>query len=137
MADVTVMKSETVGTVRTTVNMTVLTLIATVIARYTNWSVEVEDLLPYTPLISGAVLVFYRLSLYVSQKFTWIGVVLYGINSPPKYVPPAPPLDNPIILPPDQGEDGGFVQDNIVWTVVGVLLIIALLIWIIGGGIRN
>ena len=128
MTDTSTMKSESVGTVRTTVNMTVLTLIATVIARYTNWSVEVEDLLPYTPLIAGVVAIFYRLSLYLAQKFSWIGVILYGINAPPKYTQPAPPLDEGTrIIAPDKG----WVRQGALVTALIVLGIICAVVFIL------
>lgn len=125
MSDATVLKSETVGTVRTTVNVTILALIVSLIAKVTGWKVRAEDILPYVPLLIPVIAAFYRLSLYVAQKVTWIGVLLYGINSAPSYKPPAPPVENAIILPPegDRGDIG-------LMDVVLVLAAICLVIWL-------
>lgn len=97
-----VVKSETVGTVRTTTNVTIMSVILALIAHFTNWHVQADDLLPYVPIIVPVVAAFYRLSLFLSKKYAWLGVLLYGINAPPKYAPPAPPLDNAVIIPPEK-----------------------------------
>lgn len=78
----------TVGTVRTTVNVTWMAVLATALARWTGWDIKVADLLPFTPAILGIGAVFYRLSRLVADRFTWIGYVLFGIPRPPIYVEP-------------------------------------------------
>lgn len=130
MPDTTVLKSETVGTIRTTVNMTVLGAIIALVAKFTDWDLEVDDLLPFVPILIPVVAAFYRLSLYLAHKIEWLGVLLYGINAPPTYTPPAPPVDNAVILPPEG--DAGQAPGGLIWTVVGVLAVIALCIWIFG-----
>lgn len=97
-----VVKAETVGTVRTTVNVTVLAAVLAAVAKVTHWEIQANDLLPFVPIAAPIVAVFYRLSLFLAKKYEWLGVVLYGINSPPKYAPPAPPLDGVVIAPPEK-----------------------------------
>lgn len=148
-----VLKSETVGMVRTTVNGTVLAALLALFAKITGKEIKVEDLLPYVPLFAPVLAVFYRLSLALSQKFPWLGVALYGINKPPEYTPPAIPLgENVVILPPEpvEGNEGGnepneapfppppivpgppngYAYPGILGTVVLILVAVALVIWI-------
>lgn len=127
MPDTTVLKSETVGTVRTTTNVTVMAAILALIAKFTNWNVQADDLLPYVPIIVPVVAVFYRASLALAKKFPGLGVILYGINAPPAYHPPAPPLNpDDVILPPDKG----FAYNSVLGTILIVLAIVAVLIFI-------
>ena len=79
------MTNVNIATVRTTVNTTVLAAILALIAKLTHWSVTAEDLLPYMPLIIPVVAAFYRVSLLLSQKFAWLGNILYGVPTAPIY----------------------------------------------------
>lgn len=73
------------ATVRTTVNMLVLTAIVSVVARYTGWEVKVEDLLPYLPALAPVAAVFYRLSRYLTGRFPVLGWILFGSGKEPEY----------------------------------------------------
>lgn len=95
------MKSSTVGTVRTTVNASVLALILALLAKFTDWHVEAEDLLPYMPIIIPVVAAFYRVSLALAKRYPMIGVLLYGLNTPPAYKAPDPPMGVDAVLPPN------------------------------------
>jgi hypothetical protein len=92
--------SENVATVRTTVNMTVLSALLAVLAKVFGWEVQVEDLLPYLPIFVPVIAAFYRLTRYLATKWTWLGVLLFGIDSPPSYDPPAPPLGPDVDIEP-------------------------------------
>jgi hypothetical protein len=83
------------ATVRTTVNGTILTGIIIAVAAGFGWTIEVADLAPYLPVLAAAIGVFYRLSLYLSERWPRLGYILFGRNTLPAYEPlpdrPAPP----------------------------------------------
>lgn len=93
-------QSANVGTLRTGWNTSIVLVVAGVLSRYTKVELDVED--PMTvAVLSGAVVVFYRLSRVVADRWTWIGYVLFGSQRAPAY-PAVPPAPAP--LPPPQGE---------------------------------
>lgn len=96
--------SNTVATVRTTVNTAILAAVLALTANRFGWTVKAKDLLPYMPAIIPIVAVFYRLTRFIADRWPAIGVVLFGISTPPAYHPPAPPLpDDRRITPPTGG----------------------------------
>lgn len=88
--------SANVGTVRTTVNTTILVAIAAILAKVFKVKVEAEDLLPYAPIAVPVVAIFYRLSRAVTDRWPQIGYVLFGNTRPPDY-----PASLPAPAPPD------------------------------------
>lgn len=82
------LSNENVGAVRTSVHMTVLTAICSALAKWRGWTLQVDDLLPYTPLILPVAAAFYRLSRVLSDRWPWLGYVLFGIVKKPAYVDP-------------------------------------------------
>lgn len=84
------------------------------------------------PAVAAAVIgVLYRLSLLMADKFSWWGVVLFLLNRAPGYTPPPPvdPVANEVPAPNER--DAGQVPNNLIWTIVGILLIIVLLAMIL------
>ena len=79
------MSNTSTATLRTTVNGTVLTAVLALVAKFTGIEVTLEDVLPWTPIIVPIIAVFYRASLYLSEKFPKLGWVLFGRNTPPTY----------------------------------------------------
>lgn len=79
------MKDTTTATIRTTVNGTVLTAVVALIVKLTGWEIDAEDLLPFVPVIVPIIAVFYRLSLWLTEKFPVVGYVLFGKPVTPKY----------------------------------------------------
>jgi cobalamin biosynthesis protein CobD/CbiB len=83
------------ATVRTTVNGTILTAVIIATAALFGWTIEVAEMAPFLPVLAAAIGVFYRLSLYVSERWPKLGYVLFGKNTLPSYEalppPPAPP----------------------------------------------
>lgn len=73
------------ATVRTTVNMLVLTALVSLVARYTGWNVRVEDLLPYLPALAPVAAVFYRLSRFLTHRYPSLGWILFGSGKEPEY----------------------------------------------------
>lgn len=86
--------SANVGTVRTTVNTTILVAVAAVAAKVFDVDIEAEDLLPYVPIAIPVIAAFYRLSRAITDRWPQIGYVLFGNARPPSY-PPAPPAPAP------------------------------------------
>lgn len=86
--------SANVGTVRTTVNSTILVAIAAIAAKVFKVKVQAEDLLPYAPIAVPVVAIFYRLSRAITDRWPQIGYVLFGNARPPAY-PPAPVAPSP------------------------------------------
>lgn len=74
-----------VATVRTTVQTVVLTAVVAVIAKLTDWQVEVDDLLPYVPLLAPVAAVFYRASRWLTARYPSLGWVLFGSGKEPEY----------------------------------------------------
>lgn len=89
--------SANVGTVRTTINTTILVAATALAAKVFSVKVEAEDLLPYAPIAVPVVAVFYRASRAITDRWPRIGYVLFGNARPPAY-PPAPAAPAP--LPP-------------------------------------
>lgn len=90
-------QSANVGTLRTGWNGTLALIVAGVISRYTTLDIDIEDPL-FVAGLGGAITVFYRLSRVISDRYTWIGYVLFGSPRTPSYQaqPPAPaPLPPP------------------------------------------
>lgn len=79
------------ATKRTTVNGTILVAVIVAAANLFGWTIELADLTPFIPVLAGAILVFYRLSLVVSAKWPSVGYVLFGSKTEPTYVRPAAP----------------------------------------------
>jgi len=118
------MNDTTIATVRTGWNTTIFAAFAALVYKLFGWEVKVEDLLPYLPVILPVAAAFYRLSRLISEKLPWIGYVLFGVNRPPSFAS-ATPVNEP--TPKDSGQ----VPANLLWTVVGVLLVIVLLTWLV------
>ena len=78
------------ATKRTTINGTILTAVIIAVANLFGWTIEMADLAPFLPLFAGAILVFYRLSLVVSEKWPQAGYVLFGSKQQPHYPSPPP-----------------------------------------------
>lgn len=89
-------QSANVGTVRTGWNVTIVLIAAGLISRYTDLELDVEDPI-VVAVLGGAVTVFYRLSRVISDRYKWIGYVLFGSPRIPAY-PAEPPAPAP--LPP-------------------------------------
>lgn len=85
-------QSANVGTVRTGWNTTIVLGIAALVSRYTDVDLDIEDPI-VVGVLGGAVVVFYRLSRVVADRWKWVGYVLYGTPRTPGYAlePPAPP----------------------------------------------
>ena len=79
------MQQSTTATIRTTVNGTILTAVVSLAYKLFGWEVKVDDLLPFLPLLAPCIAVFYRLSLYLSERFPAIGYILFGVNKSPSY----------------------------------------------------
>lgn len=77
------MQDKNVATVRTGWNIGVFSLVAAIIYKFTGWTVTVDDLIPYAPVIAIAGGVFYRLTRVISEKVKWLGYVLFGNTSTP------------------------------------------------------
>lgn len=89
-------QSANVGTVRTTVNTTIVLVVAGVLSRYTTLDVDLGD--PFVvAALSAIIAVFYRLSRVIADRYTWIGYVLFGSPRTPAYAAVAPA---PAPLPP-------------------------------------
>ena len=110
-------KSETVATTRTGWYIAFVIVLSHLITRFTGLNLDPDDLADNV-IVVGAATILYRAALYLSAKFTWIGVIFFGINTPPEYDAPAPPLDADVILPPDKGATN-------VEVMVGILLLLA------------
>lgn len=92
-------QSANVGTVRTGWNATLALIIAAVIGRYTDINVDMEDPIVIA-VLGGAITVFYRLSRVISDRYTWVGYVLFGSPRTPSYqAQPSAPAP----LPPPPG----------------------------------
>lgn len=78
------MGNKQIATVRTTVNSTALALVAMLLSRLFGVTIDLTD-----PLIVAAVAVvtpiFYRLSLWASEKWPVLGYVLFGKNATVSY----------------------------------------------------
>jgi hypothetical protein len=79
------------ATKRTTVNGTILTAVIIAAANVFGWNIEIADLAPFLPVFAAVILVFYRASLVVAEKWPSLGYVLFGSKRAPEYPPPAPP----------------------------------------------
>ncbi len=73
------------ATIRTTVNLTVLTILSSLIFRVFGWEVSVDELAFWTPVIAPVAAIFYRASLVLSEKWPWLGYILFGKVRPPTY----------------------------------------------------
>ena len=80
----------TVAVVRTAVQTTILSAVVAAIFKITGWQVQVDELLPFVPVMLPIAAVFYRLSRAVGDRWPGVGYVLFGIPRPPVY-PPLPP----------------------------------------------
>lgn len=74
-----------IATMRTTTNMSLLTVIVLILNKVFDWDITLDELLVFTPVIVPAILVFYRLSLYLTKKFPPVGYVLFGYKEAPTY----------------------------------------------------
>lgn len=92
-------QSANVGTVRTGWNTSIVLVVAGLVARYTTVDLDIED--PITVgVLSGGILVFYRLSRVISDRYSWVGYVLFGSPRTPSYqAQPSAPAP----LPPPAG----------------------------------
>jgi hypothetical protein len=110
------------ATVRTTWFITFASALAWLI--HVVFDIEVATNDPTFIVIIGAFYgILYRLSVVLSEKVPYFGYVLFGVNRSPEYSEPPP--DVPALA------DEGFAESGIIWTIVGILAIIALAIWII------
>ena len=85
------MNDTNTATVRTTVNGTILTAVIIGAAALFGWTIDVADLAPWLPVLAGAIAIFYRASLYVSERWPKLGFVLFGKTEAPAYSPLPPP----------------------------------------------
>jgi hypothetical protein len=85
------MNDTTTATVRTTWNGALVAATIVAAAKVFGWTVNLDDLAPFLPVIAGAVAVFYRVSLALAERWPWVGNVLFGVNKPPAYTPLPPP----------------------------------------------
>lgn len=82
------------------------------------------------PVIVAVIIGFlYRLSLVLSQKFNWWGVVLFLINRNPGYTPRPAGEPQPDAVPAPNA-DRGQAPSGLIWLIVGILLILALVVWL-------
>jgi hypothetical protein len=79
------LKNTTTATIRTTINGTVLTAIAALITRLAHVDVSVDELLPYVPFAVPVIGVFYRASLWLTDKVPALGFILFGKRDEPVY----------------------------------------------------
>lgn len=79
----------TTATVRTGWNMTLFAAVASLIYKWTGWNLQVEDLLPLSPVIGIVGGIFYRLSRYIADSAPQVGWILFGTKkAPTAYVEP-------------------------------------------------
>lgn len=79
------MKDTTTAVIRTTWFASLLTLIASLVSKWTETDVKVEDLAPWVPVIAGGLAVAYRAALFVASKWNWVGIILFGKSTTPSY----------------------------------------------------
>lgn len=79
------MRNERIATIRTTVNSTVLLYITIFLNWVFDWNISLDDLAPFAPVILAVVAIFYRLSLWLNEKFPTLGWILFGYKTPPSY----------------------------------------------------
>jgi len=78
------MKSETsVASVRTGVNLTVFSALASLFYKIFHINVSVDDLLIFSPVIGIVGGVFYRASRFLAEKYPGLGYVLFGTKKTP------------------------------------------------------
>ncbi len=77
--------NETKATVRTTANLTSLTLVVLILNRIFDWDISLDDLLPFTPLIAGVIAAYYRISRYVAKRWPTMGYLLFAYVEEPRY----------------------------------------------------
>ena len=83
------MNDTTTATVRTGWNLTLFSAVVALVSKLTGWTLTVEDLLPFTPLVGIIGGVFYRFSRVLSEKVSWLGYVLFGSpRTPTNYEKP-------------------------------------------------
>lgn len=78
------MNNTRIATVRTTVNTTVISVAVSLLARWFGWEIDVTD----PVFIAGTAVVvpvFYRASIWASEKWPAIGYILFGKVASPKY----------------------------------------------------
>lgn len=89
------MSDNNTATIRTTWNGIIVSVLIVLAAKYFNWTITVDDLLPFMPAIAAVIAVVYRLSLVISEKWPKAGYVLFGKARKLTYdailPPPAPP----------------------------------------------
>jgi len=111
------------ATVRTTWSIGVVS--ALVWLAHVIFDVELSTSDPLIILIAPVVVgFFHRLSVVLSENVPYFGYLLFGVNRSPEYTEPPP--DVPALA----GDDNGQAPGGLVWLVVGILLIIALALWI-------
>lgn len=82
------MNDTTTATVRTTVQGTVLTALASLLSRWFGWNITLDDLLPLAPLVAFVIAVFYRLSRMLTERFPILKYILFGVGQAPTYTAP-------------------------------------------------
>lgn len=85
------MNDTTTATVRTTWNGALVAGLLVAAANVFGWSLELADLTPWLPVITAFIAVFYRASLWVSERWPKLGWVLFGKVAKPSYVPVSAP----------------------------------------------
>lgn len=122
------MNNTTIAWTRTTFTA-LWTGVAVYVAAVLGWEVDVND--PTVIIVIGlAGGVVWRIS-EILANIPYLGYILFGINKSPGYDQPTPP--NPE-QPADAPLDGGFANNDVIWTLVGVLAIVALILYILGRG---
>ena len=120
-----------VATTRTTWNTLVILYAIGLLTKYTSLDLDMANLL--VPAIIAAIVGFsYRLSIVMSQKFSWWGILLFLINKSPGYTAPPPGDLNEDNVPPPV-DRGGINNDTLVTilVVLVIILVVALLFgWI-------
>lgn len=77
------MSDKSTATVRTGWNIGLFTAVAAIVYKITGWTITVEDLLPFSPVIAVMGGIFYRLSRLISDKAPWLAYVLFGSPKTP------------------------------------------------------
>jgi hypothetical protein len=112
-----------VATIRTSASFWWVGLVLYVINKFTgvNWAFDDEVVLLAVPVIGGF---FYRLSLVLSQKVAWWGILLFLINRNPGYntKPAGEPVPEGVDAPqPDRGD----ISNQTLYMLAAIAIIVA------------
>ena len=115
------------ASVRTGWVVGVVAALAWLASYFFDQTIETDN--PWIILIAPVVVgVLHRTFLVLSEAIPYFGYIVFGINRSPRYSEPPP------AVPALAGEDAGFADNDLIWTLVGVLAIVALILYILGRG---